>query len=293
MTRSHPPSLTSLIRRALRDECGVVAGDSILVAVSGGADSTALLHSLWLVADRLGLRIVACGVDHGLRPEARLELDIVARLCARIGFHFERVQLRLEDGSNLQARARDARYRALREVQGQLGLKLLATAHQGEDRAETVLLRLLRGAPPEGLGVLPWRSEALIRPMLAAARSDVLAHLERHGLEYAEDPSNQNARFLRVRVRRELLPLLAELSPGIVGHLNALADELTAGALPAVRDADGSALRLGQAQRKQLRKALRDQSTHARVLLKGARALRLNGNFPQLLAVPVDRDEKS
>src|SRR5690606_13453664 len=102
----------------------------------------------------------------------------------------------------------------------------LCTAHHADDRAETVLLRLLRGAGPDGLAALPPRAGRRVRPMLRASRADVLRHVQRHALSVAEDPSNRDPRFLRVRVRRELLPLLRELSPNIVGHLNALAEQL-------------------------------------------------------------------
>lgn len=276
MTRSRPPSLVTLVRGALFGECQVGRADTILVAVSGGSDSTALAHALWLLTRRTPLRLAACGVDHGLRPEASSELDRIAEHCRSWGVPFERVVVRVPAGSNLQARARDARYGALREVQQRLGMRWLVTAHQADDRAETVLLRLLRGAPPQGLAVLPPRSGDLVRPMIRARRSDVAAHLERHRLAYANDPSNDNPRFLRVRVRKELMPLLLELSPGIVSHLCTLADEVSAPALPELTDEEGGELRLGAAQRREIRKALRDHSGRARVLLDGGRAVRLS-----------------
>lgn len=296
VTRKSPPTLTTLVRRALLGECGVVRGDSVLVAVSGGADSTALLHALFLASLKLELQLVACGVNHNLRPEAHAELELVAQLAAKIGVPFELVQVQVAPGGNLQARAREQRYAALRELKARLQLRYLATAHHADDRAETILMRLLRGAPPEGLYVLPARSADLIRPMLSARRSDVLAHLSRHQLTWAEDPSNGNARFLRVRIRREVLPLLTELSPNIVAHLNTLADELGGEPLPSVTDEAGNEVRLGQAQRQALRQALRDRSARARVLLKGTRTLRLNRNGeapgPRTLVEPVGKSSK-
>lgn len=276
MSPSHPPTLLTLARRTLLDECLVARGSSLLVAVSGGTDSTALLHVLGLLAPKLRLSLLACGVDHGLRSEAARELDLARDLAARLGIGFERVRLRVEPGPNLQARARKARYRALDEVRAAHGIDALATAHQADDRAETVLIRLLRGAPPQGLAVLPARSGTRVRPLVRARRTDVLAHIERHRLTHASDPSNRDARFLRVRVRHELLPLLSELSPGIVSHLCALADELAGPELPAVRDAAGLRLLLGKSQRRELARAVRDRSARARVLLKGGRILRLS-----------------
>jgi tRNA(Ile)-lysidine synthase len=296
VTRKSPPTLTTLVRRALLGECGVVRGDSLLVAVSGGADSTALLHALFLASLKLELRLVACGVNHNLRPEAQAELELVAQLAAKLDVPFELVQVKVSPGGNLQARAREQRYAALRELKTRLGLRWLATAHHADDRAETVLMRVLRGAPPEGLYVLPPRSADLIRPMLSARRSDVLAHLARHQLTWAEDPSNGDERFLRVRIRREVLPLLTELSPNIVAHLNTLADELGGEPLPSVTDEAGNEVRLGQAQRQALRQALRDRSARARVLIKGTRTLRLNRNGeapgPLTLVEPAGKSSK-
>lgn len=231
MARSHPPSLTTLVRRTLVEECGPLAGRSVIAAVSGGGDSQAMLSVLARLSAPLGFSLRAHGVDHGLRPEASRELDLAQALAERAGVPFGRSELRLVRGSNLQARAREARYAALREVAQAHG-GLIATAHHADDRAETVLLRLLRGAGPRGLAVLPPRDGLLIRPLVRATRADVTLHLERHRVAFAQDPSNADSAFLRVRVRRELLPTLTELSPQIVRHLNALADALSGSGLP-------------------------------------------------------------
>ncbi len=226
MSRSHPPTLITSCQRTLREECGVGRGARILVAVSGGPDSLALLHALSRSSVKLGVSLVAHGVDHGLRVEAAAELDHAERLAREWGVEFSRTRVEVAPGGNLQARARAARYAALEAAQLAAGADFLATAHHADDRAETVLLRLLRGSGPRGLAVLPPRAGARIRPILRARRSDVTLHLERHHILPAADPSNHNRRFLRVRVREELLPLMSELSPGIVAHLNALADAL-------------------------------------------------------------------
>ena len=237
MPRSHPPTLITLVRRTLLEECGPLAGRSVLAAVSGGGDSQAMLSVLARLAPQLGYRLAAHGVDHGLRPEAGAELDKAEALAARLGVTFGRTRLALARGGNLQARAREARYAALREVAAPDNA-LLATAHHADDRAETVLLRLLRGAGPRGLAVLAPRAQDVIRPLVRAGKRDVLLHLERHYLDFAEDPSNRDAAFSRVRVRHEVLPLLAQLSPQIVRHLNALADALAGTNLPALDGLD-------------------------------------------------------
>ncbi len=231
MPRSHPPTLITLVRRTLLEECGPLGSRTVLAAVSGGGDSQAMLSVLARLAPQLGFKLLAHGVDHGLRREAAGELDLAETLATKLGVPFGRSRLALGRGSNLQARARDARYRALREVAAPHDA-LIATAHHADDRAETVLLRLLRGAGPRGLAVLAPRAHDVIRPLVRAAKRDVVLHLQRHCLDFAEDPSNKDAAFLRVRVRAEALPLLAQLSPQIVRHLNALADALNGSSLP-------------------------------------------------------------
>lgn len=274
MARSHPPSLTTVVRRTLSEECGALAGRCVLAAVSGGGDSQAMLSVLARLAPSFGFTLHAHGVDHGLRPEASRELDLAQALAERLAVPFERTRLALERGGNLQARAREARYAALREAAAPHDA-LIATAHHATDRAETVLLRLLRGAGPRGLAVLAPRAHDVIRPLVRASKGDVLLHLERHGLPFADDPSNSDAAFLRVRVRREALPLLEQLSPRIVQHLNTLADALAGADLPDLGGCDASeASELNGAQ---IREALRASRLGRSVTIRvaGGRDLRL------------------
>ncbi len=226
MTRSHPPTLLTLTRALFRDEELAGPGARILVAVSGGPDSMALLHVLARLRESLKIRIVAHGVDHGLRDATSRELDVAEDFARALDVPFARTRLSVAPGGNLQARARDARYAALRAAAASSTCDRIATAHHGNDRAETVLLRLLRGAGPRGLAVLPARAGDLVRPFLRADRIAIDAHIHRHDIPSSVDPSNRDVRFLRTRVRHELLPLLTELSPRIVDHLCALADQL-------------------------------------------------------------------
>jgi tRNA(Ile)-lysidine synthase len=226
--KTHPPTLMTLARRAVVDDALIAYGARALVAVSGGGDSMALLHVLARLGPKLGYSLVAHGVDHGLRPEALRELDQAAAFADTLGVPFARTSVHVARGGNLQARARSNRLKALRDAAERAGCTCIATAHHADDRAETVLLRLLRGASPDGLAVLPPRRGDLVRPFIRARRRDIECHIERHAIPYASDPSNLDPRFLRARVRQELLPLLETLSPGIVGHLNGLADDLTA-----------------------------------------------------------------
>ena len=281
MARSHPPTLITTVSRALREECGVARGTRVLLALSGGGDSIALLHVLSLLAKKQGFSLFAHGVDHGLRAAASAELDRAEAQCVALGVAFSRSRLSLVDGGNLQARARDARRVELSSAAKCLGADLIATAHHADDRAETVLLRLLRGSGPPGLAVLPPRSGLWIRPQCRARKADIVLHLRRHGLGFAEDPSNQERRFLRTQVRFELLPLLERLSPQIVSHLCALADALGESGqadldLRRLTDEHGVALLLNRAQLGLVGRARTFGQRAARVSLANGRELSLD-----------------
>ncbi len=270
MSRSHPPSLLTHVERTLRGECELPAGAAIAIAVSGGSDSMALCHALHFVRKKFDLKLAVLTLDHGLRAEAKKEVELVGAFCDEHEIAWSSRVLSLARGGNLQERARDLRYAALWEMaEEQLGSgAFLATAHHQDDRAETVLLRLLRGSSLEGLSVLPPRSDRLLRPMIRATKSDVLAHIERHSLPFCSDPSNTDPRFLRVRTRLELLPLLREMGPGIVDHLTEISDDAGRLAEP---------LGLNREQRSQIRRALRDPRFPVNLPLPGGLRLQRMG----------------
>ena len=273
MPGSHPPTALTLVRRVLERECPQPRGTHLLIAVSGGGDSMALLHVLVLLRQKFGLLLSAHGVNHGLRPEAQGELATAAAFAQAHEVPFTVSQLALAAGGNLQARAREARYAALRREAERVGATRIATAHHADDRAETVLLRLLRGAGVAGLGVLPVQSGDLIRPLIRAPRAAIALHLTRHHVPYAHDPSNLDPRFLRVRVRQELMPLLKELSPGIVKHLTGLADQVSMGSLRPPLDDDGSPIPLNRAQRLEFAQMVATRQSAARIALPGDKEL--------------------
>ncbi len=225
MRGSHRPSLTTLVQRFWSSEL-VTAPRHVLVACSGGPDSMALLHCLARLSAKLKLRVSAAGVDHGLREQAGAELGLAAELARSLNVEFRCLQTKVAPGGNLQARARAVRYELLEEERQRVGADAIATGHTADDRAETVLIRLLRGTGLGGLAVLPPQAERRVRPLLRATREDVELHLARHSVPFARDPSNLDTRFVRVRVRHELMPLLRELSPAIVKTLNRVADEV-------------------------------------------------------------------
>ncbi len=283
MRRSHPPTLLKLTERTIVDERLFQPGDFVLVAVSGGPDSMALLHVMAKLASRFRVRVAAHGVNHGLRAAAADELALAGRFAEQLGVPFSSTNVQVAPGANLMARAREARYHALDEAlarrseQGGDGVgaehRFIATGHHADDRAETMLIRLVRGTGPAGLAVLPARSSHLIRPLVRARRTDIAAHVERHRIPHAHDPTNRDPRFLRTRVRHELLPLFEQISPRIVEHLCDLADAMgelgspDRGAVPEVVDGQ----RLGRAQRTELTRALRNRNRAARVPLPGGK----------------------
>lgn len=269
-----PPSLLTIARRAFTAETKLPRGAKLLVAVSGGPDSMALLD----VCARLGLDVVACGVDHGLRKEAGRELDLAETHATRLAVPFTRVVLDVAAGGNIQARARTARWKALAAEARKSKARFIATAHHADDRAETLLLRLLRGAGLRGLAVLAPRAPVVgartleaLRPFLRARRSDIVAHLERHSIAFASDPSNEDPRFVRSRIRKELMPLLEELDPRVVRHLEAIADELLLGREAGPRWTDG----LSRPTQEAIHSLLLRKKPSARVWLPGGLVLRI------------------
>ncbi len=225
MARTHPPTLITLVRAALRDHDLIPRGTSVLLAVSGGPDSMALLHVLAGLRAKGGFGVFAHGVDHGLRPEAGKELDVAQAFSGALDVPFTREQVNVERGGNLQARARDARWSSLRSAAARVGAGRIATGHHADDRAETLLIRMLRGTGTRGLAVLPPLDANRVRPLFRARRQDIDEHVARHGVPFALDPANDNPRYLRTRVRHELLPQLMRISPRVVEHLCALADD--------------------------------------------------------------------
>jgi tRNA(Ile)-lysidine synthetase-like protein len=194
-------------------------GDGLALAVSGGADSLALLHGLRTLAGPRGWRLAVITVDHGLRPGSAADAAFVADHAKGLGLAARLVALDAADLADHRAAggegaARAARYRALWGAAGELGCDFLATGHTLDDQAETVLLQLLRGAGPDGLAGMAVRSGRLLRPLLEVRRVETRACCQAVGVAWREDPTNADPGPLRNRVRQRLLPLLEELRPG-------------------------------------------------------------------------------
>ena len=198
-------------------------GDRVICAVSGGADSMALLWAMYLLKEKLGITLEAAHFNHGLRgAESDRDARFVQDFCAGYG-----ITLHLEAGAvhpgkkGLEAAAREARYTFLESLPGKI-----ATAHTADDNAETLLMHLVRGTGLKGLGgITPVRGR-IIRPMLTVNRTEVLAFLEEYSIPYVSDSSNDTDDFLRNRLRHRVMPLLREENPRFAENLTQMALQL-------------------------------------------------------------------
>ena len=210
------------ILRLVRTHELIPSGSRVVVAVSGGPDSTALFHILASLRRVLGCSLLCAHVDHGLRPdEAEAEAARVRELAASLAapfflFRVDTLAHGQQHGLSIEEAARDLRYACLRDCAREQGADLIAVGHTADDQAEEVLLRLLRGSGRMGIGGMALKNRDIIRPLLQTDKQQLLAYLDRHGLSFCEDSSNADTRFLRNRIRHQLLPLLeADFDPGI------------------------------------------------------------------------------
>lgn len=217
----------------------VQPGDTVVCAVSGGADSVALLFGMYLLRERLGIKLEAAHFNHHLRgAESDRDEEFVCRFCD----HYD-IVLHLGGGQivpgkkGLEAAAREARYRFFETLSGKI-----ATAHTANDNAETVLMHMVRGTGLRGLGGIAPVNGRLIRPMLDVTREEVIAFLTQYHLRHITDSSNDTDEFLRNRLRHHTVPLLEQENPAFVRNMSAMAlrlrdDEAVLESLsPAVKD---------------------------------------------------------
>lgn len=195
-------------------------GDHIICAVSGGADSAALLFAMFLLKENLEIRLSAAHFNHQLRgAESDRDEAFVRQLCGRYD-----IPLSVGSGSvvrgnkGLEAAARDARYAFLQSLDGKI-----ATAHTADDNAETVLLHLVRGTGLKGLGGIAPVNGRIIRPMLSCTRQDVVEFLAEWGVSCIQDSSNDTDLFLRNRLRHHVMPLLKQENPRLAENVSAMA----------------------------------------------------------------------
>ena len=204
----------------IRQQRLVESGDTVICALSGGADSVALLYALYLLRDRLGIRLEAAHFNHCLRgEESQADENYVRQLCEKLDIPLSISRGEVLPGEKgLENAAREARYAFLRSLSGKI-----ATAHTADDNAETVLMRLIRGTGLKGLGGIPPVNGCVIRPMLTVTRQNVEGFLREHDLPHVEDSTNAGDDFLRNRLRHHVLPLLQQENPKFSENLSAMA----------------------------------------------------------------------
>ena len=204
----------------IREQGLVSPGDRVICAVSGGADSVALLFALYLLKEKLKIQLEAAHFNHQLRgEESQRDEDFVRDFCARYDIPLHVGGARVQPGKKgLEAAARDARYGFFDTLEGKI-----ATAHTADDNAETVLLHLIRGTGLKGLGGIAPQRGKLIRPMLCVTRQEVEDFLTEWSLPHVEDSSNETDAFLRNRIRHHVMPLLREENPRIGENLSKMA----------------------------------------------------------------------
>lgn len=215
------------LQKLMRQYDMVAKGDHVVCAVSGGADSVALLFGMYLLREKLGITVSAAHFNHHLRAEeSDRDEQFVREFCDRYDIPLEVGRARVVAGKKgLEAAAREARYAFFATLPGKL-----ATAHTADDNAETVLMHLVRGTGLRGLGGISPVNGNIIRPMLTVTRQEVLAFLDEYCLTFVEDSSNNTDAFLRNRLRHRVMPLLKEENPQLSENVSHMAMDLRADA---------------------------------------------------------------
>jgi tRNA(Ile)-lysidine synthase len=226
-------SFRTKVRRAVARRKMIKPGELVLVACSGGADSVALLHVLIELREEMGFNLALAHFHHGLRKSADADAALVRELAKHRGIPFFGGKRNVRAfarrrGLNLEESGRMLRYDFLKKTAARVGASKIATGHTLDDQAETVLIRLFRGSGPRGLGgIAPVSEEGIIRPLLEVRRREIEVYLGREKIAFRTDETNLDRRFLRNRIRHDLLPHLEKrFDPEIIPKLGRLADIL-------------------------------------------------------------------
>lgn len=222
--------MLDLVKNYMQKHAMVKPGDLVILGVSGGPDSMALLYIMKQLASQGNFLIAAAHLNHCLREEADQEEHFVKSYCQQwqVPFYSRKAKITevaAQRRQSLEEAGRDERYRFFRELQAELGAASIATAHHEDDAAETVMHHLIRGSGLKGLrGILPV-SQGIIRPLLCANRCQIERFLDDNSIKYCTDLSNFESVYMRNRIRHELIPFLKkEFNPRIVEALNQLAE---------------------------------------------------------------------
>lgn len=280
--------LTDNVRGLIKARRMLKRGSTVLAAVSGGADSMALLHLLNGLKEELKIKIVVCHLNHNLRGrESRRDYEFVRKAALKLDLKFEGRTLGKGElkGSNIQEKARERRYEFLEEAAEKYGAGRIALGHTLDDQAETVLMRLLKGSSSSGLAGIPPVRGSCIRPLIESSRSEIESFLHNKGIKFVTDSSNLSSKYLRNDIRLNLIPYIRKrYNPGItvtLGRLSAIlaADDefLRSTAARSFKKAliedSGGSLVMDRLRLKKLHRAVA-----ARVLLQGIGLLREETN---------------
>ncbi len=221
--------LKDAVRDVLKKHKMVKPGSGILLGVSGGPDSIAMLHIMHSLSWDEDFRIAVAHLDHGLRPESEEEAEFVKETAAGLGSvcYVKRVDVRglaVKEGMSVEEAGRTARYSFLESVRSETGCRVIGTAHHRDDEIETFLLRLFRGSSLQGLGGIPRVRGRIIRPLIGTDRAAITAFLRDGGIPYRTDPTNLDSDTDRNFVRNRILPVIRERFPDFAGPLSRTMD---------------------------------------------------------------------
>ncbi|MCA1961774.1 MAG: tRNA lysidine(34) synthetase TilS [Desulfomonile sp.] len=216
--KSAQERLLNIVRSTIRKYGMIARGDGVVVAVSGGPDSVALLHLLHALRAECSFWIVAAHLDHRLRPESGKDREWVRRMAAELGIPVQTLGVEVrglaaKDGISIEEAGRVARYAFLEQTRARFGARLIATAHHRDDEIETFFLRILRGSSLVGLRGIPPVRGNIIRPLIGATRAEVLAFLSEERIPYLTDSTNLDTETDRNFLRNRLFPVIGERFP--------------------------------------------------------------------------------
>ena len=207
--------------------CSMIkSGDTVIAAVSGGADSVALLHVLYSLQDELSFSLAACHVNHNLRgAESDGDEMFVRRMCRMMDIPLYVANIKVNEfrqkHDSLEECARRLRYGFFEDIGKN---KLIATAHTASDNCETILINMVRGTALSGICGIPAKRDNIIRPLLYSTREDVERYCRENELDYVTDSTNLSDDYTRNKIRHKIVPLLREINPALYGAMSRLSD---------------------------------------------------------------------
>src|SRR5699024_9562436 len=196
-------------------------GDTIIIGASGGPDSQFMIFILDKLKEKLGFDIVLAHLNHLHRKEASLDEDLVRKTAKKLGLEFNSRSRSMDDlAKKLKISSEDAgrrlRYEFFRDMAKNYPSSKIAVAHNKDDQAETLLMRMVRGTGLDGLKAMNYKSGDIIRPILNIKKSEILAYLDKNNLPYAIDHTNFENDYTRNKIRLDIMPKLAEINPGVI-----------------------------------------------------------------------------